>query len=651
MPPRRAAAAAKSEPAAAKKAPATKKTTVASKAAESKKAAAEPKKTAAATKKPTAAKTAAAKTAAAKTAAAKTAAAKAAAAKTPTAKLTAAAKKPTGRKTKAATESDKENVGAEPKAKTASKRKRSVDDEEESAEEEPAQQSEEEADDGEADEPAPKRPKKESAAKVAAIKKAAKPVVKAAPKKPVKEAAPKLAPKRVVKEAKSVVKKAPAQKKVINQAPTQVMDIFVFGEGSSGELGLGAIKFEGKKPIDVKRPRINHNLKGVVQVACGGMHAAALTRDNKILTWGVNDQGALGRDTTWEGGLRDVEDEDSDSDDEDDSGLNPHESTPAEVNTSDLPEGTKWVQIVASDSATFALTETGLVYGWGTFRSNEGILGFSKNTLIQKTPAHIPELTKIKQLAAGSNHILALDEKNKIFAWGAGQQAQLARRLLERDESSAALYPTGIGALPGRAKAEKLSCGSYHCFVIDKQGRVIGWGLNNYAELGIEAEAGTDGGYVMRPQIVDSFEDHQVASIAGGEHHSLACTTDGTLLTWGRIDGHQVGQKIEVFTEQNTIFDDKNNPRILLIPEPIPEVTDVVSVAAGTDHSLAITKEGKVYTWGFSANYQTGQGVIEDVKVPTLIDNTAIRNRKIIWAGAGGQYSILGAEAETEEED
>lgn len=178
----------------------------------------------------------------------------------------------------------------------------------------------------------------------------------AAPKKRKAASAAKPAPKRVARELK-----------IINEAPTQVMDIFVFGEGTAGELGLGSARYDGKKPIDVKRPRINHNLEGIVQVACGGMHVAALTNDNKILTWGVNDQGALGRDTTWDGGLRDVADEDE-SDDEDDTGMNPKESTPAEIDTSEIPENTKWVQVVASDSATFALTQTGQIYGWGTFR-------------------------------------------------------------------------------------------------------------------------------------------------------------------------------------------------------------------------------------------------------------------------------------------
>lgn len=156
------------------------------------------------------------------------------------------------------------------------------------------------------------------------------------------------------------------------------MDVYVFGEGTSGELGLGSKKIDNKQPIDVKRPRLNENLSaskvGVVQIAVGGMHCAALTYDNKILTWGVNDQGALGRDTQWEGGLKDVDDNvddnssDDSSDSDDDTGMNPHECTPGLVDPSHFPEGTKFTQVCASDSATFAVTEDGSVWGWGTFR-------------------------------------------------------------------------------------------------------------------------------------------------------------------------------------------------------------------------------------------------------------------------------------------
>lgn len=143
--------------------------------------------------------------------------------------------------------------------------------------------------------------------------------------------------------------------------------MYVFGTGDNGELGLGHVVRNGKKPKGVFRPRLNDLLDaktvGVVQVAVGGMHCAALTHDNRILTWGVNDLGALGRDTTKE--VKE-QDEDSDSDD-DDIDLNPKESTPSAVSAEHFPAGTEFAQIVASDSTTFALTTTGSVYGWGTF--------------------------------------------------------------------------------------------------------------------------------------------------------------------------------------------------------------------------------------------------------------------------------------------
>lgn len=210
------------------------------------------------------------------------------------------------------------------------------------------------ADDSDESDDAAPLPKK---AKVSATK-------KAAPKK----AAPKnAAPKKIVDPIMKV--KIGAK---INTAPTTPLDVFVFGEGSAGELGLGAKVVDKKRPIDVKRPRKNPLLSapevGVVQLACGGMHGLALTKDNTILSWGVNDQGALGRSTKWTGGLRDVDAADSESEDEDDTGLNPLESTPAEIDMSGVAPGTKFVQVAGCDSASFALTEDGRIYGWGTFR-------------------------------------------------------------------------------------------------------------------------------------------------------------------------------------------------------------------------------------------------------------------------------------------
>lgn len=155
----------------------------------------------------------------------------------------------------------------------------------------------------------------------------------------------------------------------MNEVPTAALDVYVCGENSAGELGLGHMSVAGKPVLNVKRPRLNALLDsktvGVVAIATGGMHCIAITRDNKILTWGVNDQGALGRVTPKSG---DNDDDDSSSEDPLDSGLNPHESAPGEVDSAHFPEGTKFVQVAASDSASFVLTGDGFVYGWGTFR-------------------------------------------------------------------------------------------------------------------------------------------------------------------------------------------------------------------------------------------------------------------------------------------
>jgi len=210
------------------------------------------------------------------------------------------------------------------------------------------------------------RPKKDAAA---AEKQAS---VKPAPKR--KQESEEVT-ERTAKKAKQVgVVPGPpkrASRVVINQPRyTKPLNVFVFGEGSSGELGLGS----SRKAIDVKRPRFNEELTkmGVVRLAAGGMHCVALTSKNEIVTWGVNDNGALGRDTFYEDvKMKDVDengDTESDSDDDSDSGLNPREATPTAISSKAFPEGTTFVDVAAGDSCSFALTDDGYVFGWGCFR-------------------------------------------------------------------------------------------------------------------------------------------------------------------------------------------------------------------------------------------------------------------------------------------
>ncbi|WPA99283.1 uncharacterized protein RHO25_003900 [Cercospora beticola] len=444
---------------------------------------------------------------------------------------------------------------------------------------------------------------------------------------------------------------------ILQDAPTQKLNVYVFGEGTAGELGLGT----AKKSIDVKRPRLNPELSaskvGVVQIEAGGMHAIALTSDNKILTWGVNDQGTLGRDTTWDGGLKDMDDAGSDSDSEegDDNGLNPKEALPGEVDWSqtEVAEGTRFVEVAAGDSTSFVLTDDGKVYGWGTFRSNDGIFGFTQEVKVATRPVLIPGLKNITSIKAGANHALAMDTKGAVFAWGSGQQNQLGRRIVERTKTEA-LFPREFGLPKGPKKGiTSIQTGAYHSFAIAKTGDIYAWGLNNFGETGIMDNAGQDDAVIMNPRVVTALKGKNVTSIKGGGHHSLAATEDGACLIWGRIDGAQTGiseDDLAKLPAEATIKDDSGRPRILAQPQKIPTIQgEVVHVSAASDHNIVITKEGQAYSWGFSANYQTGQGTDDDVPVAKLIDNTAVREKLLNGATTGGQFSIITAPASEED--
>lgn len=70
-------------------------------------------------------------------------------------------------------------------------------------------------------------------------------------------------------------------------------------------------------------------------------------------------------------------------------------------------------------------------------------------------------------------------------------------------------------------------------------------------------------------------------------------------------------------------------------------------VAVGTDHNVAINKAGQARSWGFNVNYPCAQGAFsDDIDEPSRIENMAVKNRDLVWASAGAQFSIMASVAE-----
>lgn len=236
--------------------------------------------------------------------------------------------------------------------------------------------------------------------------------------------------------------------------------------------------------------------------------------------------------------------------------------------------------------------------------------------------------------------MLALTLEGVVFSWGCDEQHQLGRRRAHHNASHP-LVP-GDCALP--SGINDIGAGQYHSFAIHKSGTVYAWGSNNYGQTAIFTSAGQSDAAVVYPAKVQSLKrKSKITSIQGGKDHSLAINEEGQCLSWGRIDNKALGLDMKAVLSSNIIFDVYDKPRILKVPTVVGNIDKPVeSLGIGTDHSLAITKDGQAYSWGFNAQKQAGQpGDVDEVVLPTLLTNKHVDGKKLVFAAAGGQFSIV----------
>lgn len=420
----------------------------------------------------------------------------------------------------------------------------------------------------------------------------------------------------------------------IPELPEQKVNVYVFGSGTICELGLGPMVTE------VKRPRLNPLLPidkvGIVQLAVGGAHVIAIDYQGRLWTWGQNDSGALGRHT-----------KESDDEIDEDAFVNAKESTPSLVEG--IPLNIKFVSVAASDNLSAAVTSDGHLWAWGTF-IDDGDKAYKSGVEVQREPIQVPQLRGVVQVAGGGDHILILDKYGDVYAWGTGQNFQLGHQVNGR------LRTKTFGPLKvvGVRNIKYIAAGSFHSFAIDINDKLWAWGLNNFGQCGISEEVGS-GVSVTEPTLVEFFADERVVQVAGGNHHSIMLTADGEVYTVGEMNFHQTGVPDSQLPE-STVREKNGTPSYIPVPTKLKLGRDkeksvlfpkIKYVAAGVDHSLALSAEdGSAWTWGFGEVYQLGHGKQpgadgpEDEPVPTRIRNTATTGVTMVFAGAGGQFSV-----------
>jgi len=116
------------------------------------------------------------------------------------------------------------------------------------------------------------------------------------------------------------------------------------------------------------------------------------------------------------------------------------------------------------------------------------------------------------------------------------------------------------------------------------------------------------------------------------------------LLSGAQFKADRGGVKYDDIDQDALYRDQTGTPRYLKKPAVIPQIA-AESVSCGPDHCLLLTKNHEAYSWGFNENYQTGQGQSEKVMVATRIENTAVKGKKLVFVGAGGQFGVIAGEA------
>lgn len=136
-------------------------------------------------------------------------------------------------------------------------------------------------------------------------------------------------------------------------------DVMVWGDNTCMVLGISTRASGRKRPfpvalIDKAAPSgLKRLLPKCKQVVASGVHTVAVTVDGDLYSWGVNDEGQLGRRI-------------QDGDDE----------APAVPGLVSLGEDAgKVTSAAATDAATFALTEGGTLYGTGVFKDDGEVAG------------------------------------------------------------------------------------------------------------------------------------------------------------------------------------------------------------------------------------------------------------------------------------
>lgn len=215
--------------------------------------------------------------------------------------------------------------------------------------------------------------------------------------------------------------------------------------------------------------------------------------------------------------------------------------------------------------------------------------------------------TSESSLAGGNSHSLALRADGTVQGWGYNNVGQLGDGTTTNRST-----PVTVSGLSG---VTSLSAGYQYSLALKADGTVWSWGLNDSRQLGDDTRTNRN-----TPVTVLDLSD--MVSISAGEVHNLALRADGTVWSWGENLNGQLG--------------DGTRSSVSLNRTMVSGLSGVASVSAGNRHSLALKADGTVWSWGYNAFGQLGDGTNTERTMPVAVSGL----REIRGIATGGYHSL-----------
>ena len=192
-------------------------------------------------------------------------------------------------------------------------------------------------------------------------------------------------------------------------------------------------------------------------------------------------------------------------------------------------------------------------------------------------------------VAVGPKSTLAISDLGEVYSCGGqSREGDVLRCIRIRPHDGALADPI-----------VSVACGMHHCMALSERGVVRTWGKGIEGALG----HGTHGGVAeYAPKVVEGLTTVRIVSIAAGLHHSLALSATGVVFSWGEASKGALGLGDESEANLHSPY-----PVTKLLECCYHERARVCAISAGGSHSVALTHQGTLYSWGTNFNGQLGR--------------------------------------------